>query len=67
MRRNNIHLMRIPDGEEHKQGIGNLLEEILTEYFPNLVKKKDTHVQQAQRVPNKLDPERPTPIHIILK
>ena len=35
--------------------------------FPNLVKEKGAQVQEAQRVPNKLDPERPTPRHIIIK
>ena len=35
--------------------------------FPNLVKKIDIQVQEAQRVPNKLDPKRTTPRHIIIK
>ena len=35
--------------------------------FPNLVKEIDMQVQKAQRVPNKLDPKRTTPRHIILK
>ena len=39
----------------------------MTENFPNLVKKKDTHVQEAERVPNKLDQKRPTLKHIIIK
>ena len=39
----------------------------MAENFPNLVKEKDTEVQEAQRVPNKLDPKRPTPRHIIIK
>ena len=36
--------------------------------FPNLVKEIDFHVvQEAQRVPKKLDPKRNTPRHIIIK
>ena len=35
--------------------------------FPNLVKEIDIQVQEAQRVPNKLDPKRNTPRHIIIK
>ena len=31
------------------------------------MKEKDTQVQEAQRVPNKLDSKRPTPKHIIIK
>ena len=39
----------------------------MSKNFPNLVKEKDIQVQEAQRVPNKLDPKRPTPRHIIIK
>ena len=39
----------------------------MKEYFPNLVKKIDfQEVQEAQRVPKKLDPRRNTPRHIII-
>ena len=67
MKCTNIHIMRTLEGEEREQGIENLLEEIMTENFPNLVRQKDTQVQEAQRVPNKLDPRNPTPRHIIIK
>ena len=38
----------------------------MAENFPNL---KDTEfkIQEAQRAPNKLNPKRPTPRHIIMK
>ena len=39
----------------------------MTENFPNLVKEKVTQFREAERVPNKLDPKRPTPRHIIIK
>ena len=39
----------------------------MTENFPNLVKETDTQVQEAQRVPNKMNPKRPTPRHTIIK
>ena len=35
----------------------------MAENFPNL--KKETDIQKPQRVPNKMNPNRPTPIHII--
>ena len=35
--------------------------------MPNLVKVLNMQVQEAQRVPNKLDPTRPTPRHTIIK
>ena len=39
----------------------------MTQNFPNLVKKKDTHVQEVQRIQNGLDSKRPTPRKIIIK
>ena len=57
----------MPEGEEKEQEIGNLFEKIMKENFPNLVKEIDTQVQEAQRVPNKIDAKRPTPRHIIIK
>ena len=40
---------------------------MMTENFPNLMKEKDIQVQEPQRVPNKLGPNRPTLRHIIIK
>ena len=57
---NNIFIIEIPEEEQREQEIENLFEKIMMENFPNLVKQKHTQVQEAQRVPNKLDPKRPT-------
>jgi len=38
----------------------------MSEKFPNL-KETDNKVQEAQGAPNKLNPNRPTPRHIIIK
>ena len=67
MKCNNICIIGIPEGEESEQGIENLFEEIMTENYPNLVKEKVTQVQEAQRVPKKLDPKRPTLRYSIIK
>ena len=49
------------------QEIENLYEKIMKENFPNLAKEIDfQEVQEVQRVPNKLDPRRNTPRHIII-
>ena len=57
----------MPEGEEEEQEIENLFEQIMKENFPNLVKEIDfQEVQEAQRVPKKLDPRRNTPRHIII-
>ena len=39
----------------------------MKENFPNFAKEIDIQIQEAQRVPNKLDPKRTTPRHIIIK
>uniref|UniRef100_A0A8D1G6Y3 L1 transposable element RRM domain-containing protein n=1 Tax=Sus scrofa TaxID=9823 RepID=A0A8D1G6Y3_PIG len=39
---------------------------MMAENFPNL-KHDDIKTQEAQRAPNKLNPNRPTPIYIIIK
>ena len=45
----------------------NLFEKIMKENFPNLAKETEfQEVQEAQRVPMKLDPRRNTPRHIII-
>ena len=58
----------MPEGEEQRQEIENSFEQIMKENFPNLVKEIDfPEVQEAQRVPKRLDPRRNTPRHIIIK
>ena len=55
------------EGKEEEQEIENLFEQIMEENFPNLGKEIDfQEVQEAQRVPKKLDPRRNTPRHIII-
>ena len=56
----------MPEGEEEEQKIENLFEKIM-DNFPNLAKEIGfQEVQEAQRVPKKLDPRRNTPRHIII-
>ena len=57
----------MPEGKEKEQEIENLFEKMMKENFPNLVKEIDIQFQEAQRLPNKLDPKRTTPRHIIIK
>ena len=57
----------MPEGEEEDQEIENLFENIMKENFPNMAKEIDfQEVQEAQRVPKKLDQRRHTPRHIII-
>ena len=39
----------------------------MKENFPNLVREIDMEVQEAQKVPNKMEAKWPTPRHIIIK
>ena len=39
----------------------------MAENIPNLRKETDIQVQEAQRVPNKMNPNRPTPRRAIIK
>ena len=53
----NIQIIGVPEGEEGEQEIENLFEQIRKENLPNLAKEIDfQEVQEAQRVPKKLDP-----------
>ena len=62
------HLNNRDAREEEEQEIENLFEKIMKENFSNLAKEMDfQEVQEAQRVPKKLDPKRNTPRHIIIK
>ena len=58
----------MPEGKEQEQEIENLFQQIIKENLPNLAKEIDfQEVQEAQRVPKKLDPKRNTLRHIIIK
>ena len=57
----------MPEREKKEQEIGNLFEKIMKENFHDFVKEIDMQVQEARRVPNKMDAKRPTPRHIRIK
>ena len=67
MKRNNIYIIGIAEGEEKEQGIENLFEKVMMENFPNRMREKVTQIQESQRVPSKRNPKRPTARHIIIK
>ena len=57
----NIRVIGVPEREEEEQEIENLFEQVMKENFPNLAKEIDFQdVQEAQRVPKKLDPRKQT-------
>ena len=67
-RLSNILIIGVPEGEEEQQEIENLFEKIVKEKFPNMAKEIDfQEVQEAQRVPKKLDLRKHTPRNILIK
>ena len=57
----------MPEKEEEEEETENLLEQTMKETFPNLAKEIDfQEVQEAHKVPNKLDPRKHTPRNIII-
>ena len=66
VKHNNNSIIGIREGEESEQRTEILFEKRMTQNFPNLVKEKDTQIQEAQRVLNQLDPKRPTPRQTII-
>ena len=50
-----------------KKGTEKIFEEIIVENFPNRGKEIVNQVQEAQRVPYRINPRRNMPRHILLK
>ena len=54
----NIHIIGVPEGEEREKGTEKIFQEIIAENFPNMGKESLTQIQEAQRVPHKINPRR---------
>jgi hypothetical protein len=68
IKRPNLRIMGIEEGEEvQTKGIHNIFNKIITENFPNLEKTMSIQVEEASRTPHRLDQNRTTPRHIIIK
>ena len=60
----NIRIIGVPEEEEKKKGTEKISEEIILEKFHNMGKEIVKQVQEAQRVPYRINPSRNTPRHI---
>ena len=58
----NIQIIGIPE-EEKKKEYEKIFEEIIVENFSNMEKEIVNQVQEAQRVPYRINPRRSTPRH----
>ena len=63
----NIRIIGVPEEEEKKKGTEKIFEEIIVENFPNMGKEIVNQVQEAQRVPYRVNPRRNTPRHVLIK
>ena len=64
----NIQMIGVPEEEEEqKKCYEKIFEEIIVENFPNMEKEIVNQVQEAQRVPYRINPRRTMPRHILLK
>ena len=56
-----------PEEEEKKRGTEKIFEEIIVENFTNMGKEIVNQVQEAQRVPYRINPRINRPRHILIK
>src|SRR5574337_811072 len=61
-----IRIIVVPEEEDKKKDHEKILEEIIVENFPKMGKEIITQVKETQRVPNRINPRRNTPRHILI-
>ena len=63
----NIWIIGVPEEEEKKKWSEKIFEEIIVEKWPNMGKEIINQVQEAERVPYKINPRGNMPRHILIK
>ena len=63
----NIQVTGVPEEEEKNKGSEKIFEEIIVKNFPNMGKEIVNQVQEAQRVPYRINPKRNMTRHILIK
>ena len=63
----NVQIIGVPEEEVKKKGYEKIFEEIIVENFPNMEKEIVNQIQEAPRVPYKINPRRNTPRYILIK
>ena len=66
MKHTNIWIVGISEEEEKKKGHEKFFEEIIIENFRNMEKEIVNQVQEAQRVPYRINPRRNMPRHMLI-
>ena len=66
MKCSNIRIIGVPE-EDKKKDHERTLEDIIAENFHKMGKEVITQGQETQRVPNRINPRRNNPRHILIK
>ena len=53
----NIQIIGVPEEGEKRKGYEKIFEDIIVENFPNMEKETVNQVQEAQRVPYRINPK----------
>ena len=67
IKRTNIRMIGVPEEEEKKKGTKKIFEDIIVENFLNMGKEIVNQVQEAQRVPYRINTRRNMQRHILIK
>ena len=67
IKQNNMRFIGISGEEERERGIEGIFEQIIAENFPNLGREISIQVQEIDRTPLKINKNRSTSQHIIMK
>lgn len=63
MKTSSVRIIYIIGALGEEKGAENLFEEIMAKNLPNPGKETDIQVLESKKVPNKMNPKRPTPRH----
>ena len=63
----NIRIIGVPEEEEKKKESEKIFEEIIVENYPKMGKEIVKQVQEAQRVPYRINPRGKMPRNILIK
>ena len=67
LRRKNLRLIGVPEGAKSDRGPESVFEQIIAENFPNLGRETGIQTQEKERSPPKINKNRSTLWHLILK
>ena len=62
-----ISIIGIPEGERREKGVKSAFDKTMIENSQSWRRKEISRLPEAQRIPNKMNLNRPTPRHIIIK